>query len=348
MGSMNLKREINNVRRKIMRWLTKGVGTSYTLRNNTSSALEIKRILISRPNHRLGNLLLITPIIQEAIATFPDCKIDLFLKGNLPASVFKNYRNIDRLIILPKKVGRGFFSYLSRWLSLRKTHYDIAINTVNGSSSGRLSIFFSRSTYKFFGNETEAVLANHEAQHLAKAPVFYFRHYLTLLELKPNVQPVAALSIELDKNELAEGKKELDQIVNTQTKTICLFTYATGEKNYNQSWWIPFYEALKKEFPLFNFIEVLPVENVSSIGFQAPTYSNPDIRKVAALIANTNVFIGADSGVMHLACAAHAPTVGLFSVTDCEVYHPYGNKSIGINTNKTSINEIIARISSIV
>ena len=48
---------------------------------------KIKRILICRPNHRLGNLLLITPLIQEISETFPDCKIDLFVKGGIAPTV---------------------------------------------------------------------------------------------------------------------------------------------------------------------------------------------------------------------------------------------------------------------
>ena len=40
----------------------------------------INKILISRPNHRLGNQLLITPLIQEIKHQFPDAKIYLFTR----------------------------------------------------------------------------------------------------------------------------------------------------------------------------------------------------------------------------------------------------------------------------
>jgi ADP-heptose:LPS heptosyltransferase len=62
----------------------------------------IKTVLISRPNHRLGQLL-ITPLVQEVTDTFPNCKIDLFVKGNIAAIIFENYENIDSIIKLPKK-----------------------------------------------------------------------------------------------------------------------------------------------------------------------------------------------------------------------------------------------------
>jgi predicted Rossmann-fold nucleotide-binding protein len=57
---------------------------------------------------------------------------------------------------------------------------------------------------------------------------------------------------------------------------------------------------------------VLPVENVSQIGFKAPTFYSKDVREIGALMANTEVFIGGDSGIMHLASASKVSTVGLF------------------------------------
>lgn len=61
------------------------------------------KILIVRPNHRLGNLLLITPLIKEIENTFSNPSIDLFVKGNLTEIIFKNYNAVNKHIKLPKK-----------------------------------------------------------------------------------------------------------------------------------------------------------------------------------------------------------------------------------------------------
>ena len=55
-------------------------------------------------------------------------------------------------------------------------------------------------------------------------------------------------------------------------------------------------------------------------------------------------FVGADSGMMHLASAAQLPVVGLFSVTKTDKYAPYGTKSAAINTNETTIDDWIQAI----
>ena len=57
---------------------------------------------------------------------------------------------------------------------------------------------------------------------------------------------------------------------------------------------------------------MLSIENISMIQFRAPTFYSKDIRQIGSLIANTEVFIGADSGIMHLASSSQTPTVGLF------------------------------------
>jgi ADP-heptose:LPS heptosyltransferase len=63
--------------------------------------VKFNKILICRPNPRLENQLLITPLLQEVITTFPECEIDLFVNGLSPI-IFKNYTNVNRIIQLPR------------------------------------------------------------------------------------------------------------------------------------------------------------------------------------------------------------------------------------------------------
>ena len=345
---MNIKRDVNALRRKLMRSLTKNIGTTHFDPNTDFTKIVIKKILICRPNPRLGNQLLITPLVQEVIATFPECEIDLFVNGGLAQIVFKNYKNVKRIIQLPRKPFKELIKYSQGWLALKKHNYDIVINVVEGSSSGRLSAQFANSKYKFFGDDIDELQLKYEDyKHIAKQPVYNFRHYLTKLGFKENHKPIPSLNLMLSASEIAEGQKVLQNIVKNDKKTICIFTFATGEKCYSESWWEPFYERLKSEYPDYNIIEVLPVENVSQIGFKAPTFYSKDVREIGSLIANTEVFIGADSGIMHLASSTQTPTVGLFSVTNINMYAPYNNNSVAIDTNSSSIDDWIKTLNRI-
>ena len=160
-----------------------------------------------------------------------------------------------------------------------------------------------------------------------------------------NDHELPLLDIKLSKAEISSGKTILDNIIKNDKKTICIYTNATGDKCYSEDWWEIFYSRLLKEYPNYTIIEMLPIENISKINFQAPHFYSKDIREIAAIIKNTSIFIAADNGVMHLASAALVPCIGFFSVTNKNIYTPYGNGSMALNTNIEdwiiSINKIL-------
>lgn len=341
---MSFKSKINVVRRKITHGLTKNIGSSKIPQNyNPNTKVNFKNILINRPNHRLGNLLMVTPLVQEINAYFPDCKIDLFVKGGLAPIIFKNYSSVENYIVLPKKPFKELIRYLKVWTKIKRKKYDLVINIDQGSSSGRLSTQFANADFKFFGETIEEIIQNNpDYKHMAKYPVYQFRYYLEQLGYPNQSKEVPTINIKLSEKELEDSKSILDGIVPNDKKTIAIFTFATGAKCYSPEWWNPFYEKLKTAFPDYNIVEVLPVENVSQIDFKAPSFYSKDVREIAAFIANTEVFIGADSGIMHLASASQTPVLGLFSVTIPERYEPYGNNSVAIDTNKHDHESIIS------
>lgn len=339
---MKIPKKVNAIRRSLMRRLTENIGKT-NFEKIKKNDLKIKRILISRPNHRLGNLLLLSPLVQEVINTFPDSKIDLFVKGQITPVIYKNYKNIDKIIQLPKKPFSNIFKYLGGWASLRARKYDLVINANFGSSSGRLSTSFARSEYKLFGEYDEKYVEKiSDYQHSAKHPVYNLRQYLSQLGMPVPENEPPFLDLKLDAAEIATGKKNLFSIIPAGKPVICLFTNATGDKCYSEEWWHDFHSSLKQSFPDHHIVELLPVENISKLNFSIPHFYSTDIREMGAFIANTQLFIAADNGVMHLASASGTPTVGLFSVTDENLYRPYNPKSFSVNTLHTPNEKIMA------
>jgi ADP-heptose:LPS heptosyltransferase len=349
---MSFKSSVNGKRRAIMRGLTRNIGRSALSKDaHGISNSNIRRVLISRPNSRLGNQLLITPLVQEISDTFPNCKVDLFVRGNISCLLFENYESVERIIKLPKKPFKELFKYMKVWLSLKKYKYDIVINVDKDSASGRLSTQFSNARFKFFNNVDENLQVKYEDyEQMAKFPVYNFRNNLIRLEFNEVDidKPIPVLNIKLSPSEIATGKEILDSLVDKGKKTISIYTYATGDKCYSKDWWLNVYERFKAEYgERYNILEVLPVENVSQIDFKAPFYYSKDIREITAFINNTEVFIGADSGIMHLASAAQTPVVGLFSVTNIQKYKPYNEESVVIDTNTMDIDDIVNAINKI-
>ena len=149
------------------------------------------------------------------------------------------------------------------------------------------------------------------------------------------------LDFKLRDYEIQNGKKLLKSMFRQQKPIISIFTFATGNKCLSKAWWRKLYSKIKNFEDNYNILEILPAENVSQIDFMAKTYYSRDIREIASVISNVKIFIGADSGMMHLANSSNTTTIGLFNVTEPEFYGVYGNKNININTDDKDIDFII-------
>lgn len=324
--------KINVVKRKFTRSITSLIINPIPFEIKKDS---IKTVLVSRPNHRLGNLILITPLLQELENTFPNCEIDVFVKGKLGSIVLKEYESVNEIIELPKDHFKELINYIYNWFKLRNKRYDLVINAAPNSSSGRISVKISRGKYKLFGDENDS---NGDANfsHISKLPISFLR------KLTGNQgAEFPTLNLKLSVEEINTGRNILKEITQTDKKVISIFTYATGDKCHSKEWWKEFYQTLKKEFPQYFVLEILPKENISQIDFVAPQFYSNDLREIGGVLANTAVFIGADSGMMHLAVGSNIPVLGLFNVSNMNKYQPYGNKNVAVNTTEVSQNEII-------
>jgi len=59
-----------------------------------------------------------------------------------------------------------------------------------------------------------------------------------------------------------------------------------------------------------------------------------DLPTVAACLKRCALFVGNDSGLMHMAAAAKIPTVGLFGPSRPENYRPWGDLAVAVRTEK--------------
>ncbi|MBF4983140.1 glycosyltransferase family 9 protein [Nonlabens mediterrranea] len=347
---MASSKKVNKFRRKIMKSLTRKLGKTHVPQlGDLNDLKDVKRVLIVRTNHRLGNLLLITPLVQEVMQTFPNAKIDLIVQGFLGPNIFKNYNAVEHIIVLPKKPFKNLKEYLIRAKSIRRYKYDFAINAVIGSSSGRLYTRMANAKFKVFGEEGQDFSkSNDDGLHIAKEQVYAFRAYMQQLGFLKQHESIPNLSINLTHEEIQNGLDKLKELTDTTKKTISIFTFATGSKCYLPDWWNPFYKRLQLEYPDYNIVEVLPYENVSQIDFKAPSFYSKDIREIAAFISHTDLWIGADCGIMHLASASGVPVVGLFSRTNKHVYGPFNGNSISLHTRDLTNDDIINAIDGII
>ena len=119
-----MSKSINYYRRRITRFLTGSlIKTKNKIPTDLPDDFEFKTILISRPNHRLGNLLLITPILAEIENNYPNCKVDIFAKGGLANILFSEYKNVNTIYQLPRKPFKELIKYLHILILINKKKF---------------------------------------------------------------------------------------------------------------------------------------------------------------------------------------------------------------------------------
>lgn len=317
---------------------------------------EIRRILICRPNHRLGNLLLLTPLIVEMQRVFPVADVDIVLAGEHGPDLFRTFGNVKHIYGLSRRMVRHPLTMLRTLLRIRRARYDLAVDPCEASQSSRFLLAWSKAKYVIGIPRGESIIDSSGTtaippRHMAKWPVFLLRRALQDSSETDLNFPI--LTIGLTSDERRWGRQVLHTLTYVEDQppvrlTIGLFADATGSKRYKKDWWLRFIGQMRTKHPDCAIVEIAPPDGFSRLASRFPSFSSSCPREVAAVISNMTCFISADCGVMHLACASETPTIGLFSVTDVSKYEPYGPHRQAIATNGKSPEELARLISAIV
>ena len=293
----------------------------------------IYRILVCHVSHTLGNALLLTPLIQALEATYPGAQIDIVTRSQVGKLLYGHYDRVSRVFQLP---AHGF-GHPIQWLratrGMRKAHYDLAIDADPQSQTGRLLLLKARATWtlgfsgrKKSGSVTHAVEAPEHVQHKGQRPVYLLRKALGADTETDYPVP----DLRLDDAERAQGRRVLDRVLASapiapaQRKIIGVFANATGPKLLSQEWWNPLLATLERLRPDCRLVEIVPMNGRSMLDSRYPSYFSTDLRQLGGVLANLDGYLSLDCGIMHLACAARVPTLGIFTTTRADEWGPYG------------------------
>ncbi|HUW54833.1 MAG TPA: glycosyltransferase family 9 protein [Rhodanobacter sp.] len=324
-----------DLRRRAARGLMRLLfGATVQLSDEPLPDTGIYRVVICRISLALGNTLLLTPLIQELEATWPGAEIDIVTRSPVGATVYGHYDNVNRVFQLPAHGVGHPRQWLGVMRGMRRTHYDLAIDPDPQSQTGRLFLRMAKATYKLgfsspkkAGNVTHAVAVPEDVLNNGQRPVFLLRSALGRADPATGY-PVP--DIRLDHAESAWGRRALDRLFATpqpparRRRTIGIFANATGPKLLDRDWWLRFMKTLEASCPDCQLLEVIPMFGRSMLDSRYPAYYSSDLRKLASVLAALDAYISLDCGIMHLACAARVPTLGIFTTTNAAEWGPYG------------------------
>ena len=335
---------------------------------NTLLRNGISRVLVCRPNHRLGNAILLTPLVAELERLFAGAEIDILSEGTSAQAVFIKTLSVKNIFCLPTQGFKHPLKVLGLLGRIRKVEYDLIIDPSVGSGFGRVLIRLLRGRYKlgFYSLNkplmssaglTHRVSDQKAGQHFAKRPINLLINSVSNHAINPDQrateQIFPVLDLRLDDDERRNGKRALTRLmseISSEVKgpVIGLFANATGIKRYPTSWWNALTNALSGMLAPCSFVEFIPAHGQSMLDSQWPSHYSPDIRYTAAVMRATDLIISGDCGVMHLAVATGVPTVGLFAKNNLDRYAPYGEHKFAVSTRGKDVDEVAREVATAV
>jgi heptosyltransferase III len=302
---------------------------------------QISSVLVCRINGRIGNTLFLTPLLRRIHELLPGASIDVAASNPQAGELFASLPGVRSVIAFPHKRPRLVRRYCGALLRLRAQRYDLAIDPVPESTSGRIALSLCRARYRLgfaTGSQwaplTHAVPEPTGPMHQAVQPlVLLCRAFNTPCDLSGVQLSLCLRQQEIDAGRLAVATaiSPLAGPTDTGSRAFGFFAHATASKTIERSWWLAFWKAFLELEPDAVPLEFLPTPRTTPTDSRFPTLHFSSTRALTAAMAATRVFISADTGPMHLASSTSVPTVALFQASNPALYGPLKPSDVAID-----------------
>lgn len=258
-------------------------------------------------SNRLGDAVLSTGLLNHLIRTYPAARITVVC-GSVAEGVFARMPNRERTIVLRKK--KWGLHWLPLWAGSAMHVWDLVVD-IRGSALSWLVPTRARAVF-----------------HRAEGPKIV--QLGGILGLSPPPHPVAWTS-EVDRDRVSD-------LLPADRPIIALAPTAN---------WVPKVWAADRFAAVFHRLagpDAVPIvlggPGSAERDMAAPLLAalpgaidlvgRLTLPEVVACLQRTHLFVGNDSGLMHLSAAAGAPTIGLFGPTDAATYAPTGRLATAV------------------
>ncbi len=294
---------------------------------------SIKNILLIRLR-RIGDVIMTTPAVAALKKSLPHAYLAYIVEEPYRRLIEGN-PHLDRVFILPPQ--QGFFSFLRFIQKLRHEKYDLLIDFHGGPRASRIALF-SRARlkigyelkYKDFFYHIRLPRSPRQGGHFHSV-----ENHLNLVRAagiavsdSPPLELPEALPEEKKRIENFWRQNDLDK-----TKAVVLHI---GAGNIFRDW------GAKNLAALADLLAQTPAVKIILVG--APSTSDKsreaeilslarrtpislvgrlNLIELRELLSRASLFVGPDSGPMHIAAAARTPIVALFGPTLPENFSPW-------------------------
>jgi heptosyltransferase III len=261
------------------------------------------RILFVTSN-RLGDAVLSTGLLDHLIRAHPDARITVVC-GPVAEGVFARMPNRERTIVLDKRPYG--LHWLPLWTSAATTLWDLVVD-IRGSALAWMVPTRRRAVMRRRPGHKIVQLAAVLALDPAPSPVAW---------TAPEDRARAAVLLPADRPVIGLGPTAnwAPKVWPAERFAALFKSAATG----------PLADAVPAVFAGPGEAErIMATPLLTALPGAIDLVARLSLPEVAACLARCTLFVGNDSGLMHLAAAAGAPTLGLFGPTPAQEYAPAG------------------------
>lgn len=290
--------------------------------------MRFKKICVIHLN-QIGDLVFSLPLLKALRENFPDASIHSVVKPYLE-ELLSGSPYVDRIILRK----RGLKAQRELLKNIRKNRYDLLISlstseeclTLTAFSKARVKAGFSRFPWNVCLDVKDTIEGHNS----------WYNNLKLLKRLNVNVNKndyVGLLS--LDKNECDLTLPNKFVIISPGASRR-RFAKTWGEGKFaelmlslkNKYDLIPVLVGGKDNLEYNNTIIRKLRENDQGKGMDVINTTGTGLRELCSMIKDASLFVGIDSGIMHLASSLDIPVVGIFGPTDPFYVGPQNDRSI--------------------
>tara|TARA_B100001013_G_C24597417_1_gene437379 strand:+ start:323 stop:1264 length:942 start_codon:yes stop_codon:yes gene_type:complete len=268
---------------------------------------------------RIGDAVLSTSVLNYILKKYPSSSIFL-ASGKEPLQIYTNYKNIKKIFILKKKIFK--IHWLKLWFKTNFIKWDIIVD-LRGSIIAHLLSTKEKYIYKSLDKN-----------------IHRFDELASLMQTKYLSLP----SIPITTDDLSRAKKKFLKLKNTiaigasanwpakvwpAKKFGELIYMLLKHKKFKKNVSIVFFGSSRDIKDTKKIISLIKIKNIKNFCGEL------NLLEVSACLKQCKIFIGNDSGLMHIAATVGIPTIGLFGPSLETRYGPKGTNAYFVRTKKT-------------
>ena len=295
-----------------------------------NSDLSECRILICRLS-AIGDCVLTMPVACALRDALPEAHIAWLVQGG-GAQLLRGHAAIDELIVVPRGWLKSPRRVWSIRQSLKQRRFDIVIDPqslTKSATAGRLSAAPRRIGFdRPVGRELAPWLNN---ELVLPGSSHVVDRYLELLRPLGIEQPTVRFDLPRD----GEAEASIDRFLENRISQGRFVVVNPGAGWESKIWPADRYGVVARRLGMKRAVPSIVVwegekEKASAEKIVAKSQGHAEmapstsLRELAALVRKASLFVGSDTGPMHIAAAVGTPCVSLFGPTRPEECGPYG------------------------